>query len=136
MPSSLTSPNSPTPSAHMTHAALHCYAHSTTPSLATKYKGILEAAAESFFFSFDNRQRCTEHMNQQGNRIDYTSPALCTPVTPFPADPISAKRRNDPLCCMTLTYSRSNDPFCSERVIVHCQWGRKSHPGDRRCGLS
>ena len=24
--------------------------------------------------------------------IDHTSPALCTPVTPFPADPIFSKR--------------------------------------------
>jgi len=24
--------------------------------------------------------------------IDYTSPALCTPVTPFPADPIFSER--------------------------------------------
>ena len=34
--------------------------------------------------------------------VDHTSPALCTPITPFPVDPI-----------------------CSERVTVHCQWGRK-----------
>jgi len=27
--------------------------------------------------------------------IDYTSPALCTPVTPFPADPIFSKRGSD-----------------------------------------
>jgi len=24
--------------------------------------------------------------------LDYASPALCTPVTPFPADPIFSKR--------------------------------------------
>jgi len=27
--------------------------------------------------------------------IDYTSPALCTPVTPFPADPIFSERVSD-----------------------------------------
>jgi len=27
--------------------------------------------------------------------------------------------------CVALRYWRSNDPFCSECVIVHCQWGRK-----------
>jgi len=32
----------------------------------------------------------------------HISPALCTPITPFPADPI-----------------------CSQRVTVHCQWGKK-----------
>ena len=35
--------------------------------------------------------------------VDHTSPALCTPIAPFPAD-----------------------PFCSERVTVRCQWGRKN----------
>jgi len=35
---------------------------------------------------------------KQGNcRVDYTSPALYTPVTPFPADPIFTKLRN---CCI------------------------------------
>jgi len=27
--------------------------------------------------------------------LDYTSPVLCTPVTPFPADPIFIKRSSD-----------------------------------------
>jgi len=34
--------------------------------------------------------------------VDQTSPVPCTPITPFPADPI-----------------------CSERVTVHCQCGRQ-----------
>jgi len=34
--------------------------------------------------------------------VDHTLPTLCTPVTPFIADPI-----------------------CSEHVTMHCQWGRK-----------
>jgi len=38
--------------------------------------------------------------------------------------------------CATRRYWRSNDPFCSERVIVHYQWGRKPLPADRRCRLS
>jgi len=33
--------------------------------------------------------------------VDHTLLALCTPITPFPADPI-----------------------CSERVTMHCQWGK------------
>jgi len=33
----------------------------------------------------------------------HISPALCTPITPFPADPI-----------------------CSQRVTMHCQWGKKT----------
>jgi len=37
--------------------------------------------------------------------------------------------------CAAWHYWRSNDPFYSERVIVHCQWGRKFLPDDRRCGL-
>jgi len=30
------------------------------------------------------------HVNDNSNKaiVDYTSPALCTPITPFPADPI------------------------------------------------
>jgi len=27
--------------------------------------------------------------------VDYTSPVLCTPVTPFPADPIFSKHSSD-----------------------------------------
>ena len=38
--------------------------------------------------------------------------------------------------CAACHYWRSNDPVWSECVMVHCQWGRKPVPGDRRCGLS
>ena len=71
--------------------------------------------------------------------VDYTSPALCTlPVTPFPADIIFSERGNDGMTpCAVRRYWRSNDHFCSERVIVHCQWGRRQPlPTDRRCDLS
>ena len=34
--------------------------------------------------------------------VDHTAPALCTPITPFPADPI-----------------------CSKRITMHWQWERK-----------
>ena len=36
--------------------------------------------------------------------VDHTSPALCTPITLFMADPICSERGrwNDPFCCMTL----------------------------------
>ena len=27
--------------------------------------------------------------------VDHTSPALCTSITPFPADPICSERRSD-----------------------------------------
>jgi len=86
--------------------------------------------------------------------VDYTSPALCTPVTPFQADPIFSERGSDGMIpCAARHYNnnnnnlicippecqrlqrRSNDPFCSESVIVHCQWGRKRLTADTRCGL-
>ena len=38
--------------------------------------------------------------------------------------------------CAAWRCRRSSDPFCSQRVIVHCQWGRKPLPADRQCGLS
>jgi len=50
--------------------------------------------------------------------IDYTSPALCTPVTPIQADPISSECGSDGMIpCAAWRYWRSNDPFCSEHVI-------------------
>jgi len=32
--------------------------------------------------------------------VDHTSPALCTPITPFPADPIYSEHGSDE-CCVT-----------------------------------
>jgi len=59
--------------------------------------------------------------------VDYTLPALCTPITP--SQPI----RNDPFCSECGTdrmipsaawrYWRLNDLFCSEHLTVQCQWG-------------
>jgi len=80
---------------------------------------------------------CTDSTVDNKAIVNYTSPALCTPVTPFQADPIFSERGRDRIIpCAAWRYSRSNDPFRSERVIVHCQWGRKPLPGDKRCGLS
>jgi len=48
--------------------------------------------------------------------VDYTSPALCTPITPFPADPIFTERSSDgviyPLCCMTLLAIAASELWC------------------------
>jgi len=69
--------------------------------------------------------------------VDYSSPALCTPVTPFLADPIFSECGSDGMIpCAAWHYWRLNDPLCSERVIVHCQWGRKPLPSNRQRGLS
>jgi len=44
--------------------------------------------------------------------VDYTSPALCTPVTPFPVDPIFSKCGRDGMIpCAARRYWRPNDPF-------------------------
>ena len=34
-------------------------------------------------------------LREQANLVDYTSTALCTPVTLFPADPVFSERGSD-----------------------------------------
>jgi len=48
-------------------------------------------------------------------------PALCTPITPFPADRTHRLRSEfSGFCCMTLLAIVWS--FCSERVTMHSQW--------------
>ena len=84
-----------------------------------------------------HQRECNLELYNNKAMLDYTSPMLCTPFTPFPADPIFSKHSSDGMIpCAARRYWRSNGPFCSKHVIVHCQWGRKPLPTDRRCGLS
>jgi len=41
------------------------------------------------------QKQTTQYQQEQGNRIDYISPALCTPIIAFPADHICSERGSD-----------------------------------------
>jgi len=70
---------------------------------------------------------------KQGNRRLHFARAVHS-RHPFSANSLFRKRGRDGMI-LVLHYV-IGDPFCSERVIVHCQWRRKPLPANRRCGLS
>jgi len=42
------------------------------------------------------------HLTTNKALVDYTSPALCTPITPFPVDPIFTERSIDGMISIVL----------------------------------
>jgi len=67
--------------------------------------------------ALDLGQDCWMATYQNKAIVDYTFPMLCTPVTPFPADPIYSKCGSDGISpCAAWCYWRSNGPFAANAL--------------------